>query len=163
MVVLWLVAIMSKRPAQTDDKYVLRMPDGMRDRLKAEAEANGRSMNAEIVLRLEQSFNAWPKIAVDAETLARAARISTHTKLQIEARLNEFAEKLLEEYAPSQAVSLIDAYDAFQALISGLPEEKRNKLEYRMNTILHDAIIDMPDEKQGEFSGYFDLIEGKIG
>ncbi|TAM86667.1 MAG: Arc family DNA-binding protein [Candidimonas sp.] len=33
------------------------MPDGMRDRIKVAAQASGRSMNAEIVYRLEQSFS----------------------------------------------------------------------------------------------------------
>lgn len=42
---------------QPQDKYVVRLPDGMRDRLKAAAEANRRSMNAEIVDRLEESFH----------------------------------------------------------------------------------------------------------
>lgn len=37
------------------DKFMLRLPDGMRDRLKSDAEANKRSMNAEIVARLEKS------------------------------------------------------------------------------------------------------------
>ena len=49
---------MSKPPAPSDvaDKFMLRMPDGMRDRLREEAARNGRSMNSEIVARLEQSF-----------------------------------------------------------------------------------------------------------
>ncbi|MCF3642911.1 Arc family DNA-binding protein [Rhizobium sp. TRM95111] len=38
------------------DQYMLRFPDGMRDRLKATAEQNGRSMNAEIITRLEASL-----------------------------------------------------------------------------------------------------------
>lgn len=38
------------------DKFMLRLPDGMRDRLKAQAEANKRSMNAEIVARLERTL-----------------------------------------------------------------------------------------------------------
>lgn len=43
-----------KAPAtQPQDKYVLRLPDGMRGWLKAEAEKNNRSMNAEIISRLE--------------------------------------------------------------------------------------------------------------
>ncbi|MET4686206.1 Arc family DNA-binding protein [Sinorhizobium fredii] len=45
-----------KKVAQPQDKYVLRLPDGMRERLKAAAEANGRSMNAEMIHRLERSF-----------------------------------------------------------------------------------------------------------
>lgn len=38
------------------DKFMLRLPDGMRDRIKAAAEANNRSMNAEIVARLTASL-----------------------------------------------------------------------------------------------------------
>lgn len=46
---------MSREPLQPQDKYVLRMPDGMRDRIKAAAEKNNRSMNAEIIANIEQS------------------------------------------------------------------------------------------------------------
>lgn len=35
------------------DQYVVRFPDGLRDKIKALAKANRRSMNAEIVLALE--------------------------------------------------------------------------------------------------------------
>lgn len=35
------------------DQFSLRFPDGMRDELKEVAKANGRSMNAEIIARLE--------------------------------------------------------------------------------------------------------------
>ena len=38
--------------AQLQDKFMLRLPDGMRDQLKADALANERSMNAEIIARL---------------------------------------------------------------------------------------------------------------
>ncbi|WP_054304666.1 Arc family DNA-binding protein [Gemmobacter sp. LW-1] len=38
------------------DKFVLRLPDGMRDRIKAAADANNRSMNAEIVATLEEKY-----------------------------------------------------------------------------------------------------------
>lgn len=38
------------------DKFALRMPEGMRDRIAAVADANNRSMNAEIVSRLEFTF-----------------------------------------------------------------------------------------------------------
>lgn len=40
------------REKQTQDQYIVRMPDGLRDRLKASAQMNNRSMNAEIVARL---------------------------------------------------------------------------------------------------------------
>lgn len=46
---------MSKQPFPSDlqDKFMLRLPEGMRDRIKAAADRNNRSMNAEIVLALE--------------------------------------------------------------------------------------------------------------
>ncbi|MDX0930555.1 Arc family DNA-binding protein [Sinorhizobium medicae] len=37
---------------QTQDRYIVRFPDGMRDEIAAAAKANGRSMNAEIIARL---------------------------------------------------------------------------------------------------------------
>ncbi|MBU1313593.1 MAG: Arc family DNA-binding protein [Alphaproteobacteria bacterium] len=40
------------------DKFMLRMPDGMRERLKDEASKSGRSMNAEIVHRLANSLES---------------------------------------------------------------------------------------------------------
>lgn len=45
-------------PAKPDaNKYIVRFPDGMRDRIKEAAEKSGRSMNAEIIHRLEQSLH----------------------------------------------------------------------------------------------------------
>ncbi|MBX4873258.1 Arc family DNA-binding protein [Rhizobium bangladeshense] len=50
---------MSKNPViQSQDKYVLRLPDGMRDRIKAQADKNNRSMNAEIIATLEREYPA---------------------------------------------------------------------------------------------------------
>lgn len=40
------------------DQFMVRLPEGMRDRIAEAARANGRSMNAEIVARLEFTFEA---------------------------------------------------------------------------------------------------------
>ncbi|WP_156295585.1 Arc family DNA-binding protein, partial [Methylobacterium aquaticum] len=45
-------------PSRGSDQFNLRFPDGMRDRLREAAEANGRSMNAEIIARLEKSLSS---------------------------------------------------------------------------------------------------------
>jgi hypothetical protein len=42
-------------PSSKQDQFVLRFPDGLRDRVKAEADGNNRSMNAEIVARIEMA------------------------------------------------------------------------------------------------------------
>ena len=44
---------------------MLRLPDGMRDRIKAAAEASNRSMNAEIVARIEASFSEMSSVDED--------------------------------------------------------------------------------------------------
>lgn len=49
-----------KSSLQTEDKYIVRFPDGMRDRIAEEAKKNSRSMNAEIIARLEKSFRLDP-------------------------------------------------------------------------------------------------------
>lgn len=47
-------------PSRKLDQYIVRFPDGMRDQLKAEAERSKRSLNAEIVARLEASLARKP-------------------------------------------------------------------------------------------------------
>lgn len=39
------------------NKFLVRMPEGMRGRIAEAAKANNRSMNAEIIARLEGSFD----------------------------------------------------------------------------------------------------------
>lgn len=43
-------------PSDKLDQYIVRFPNGLRDRIKEAAAANNRSMNAEIISRLEDSF-----------------------------------------------------------------------------------------------------------
>lgn len=55
----------AKPPVTRDsDKFMLRLPDGMRDRIAELAKKNNRSMNSEIIARLEQSIDedTQPKI-----------------------------------------------------------------------------------------------------
>jgi len=86
---LWW-ACMTIPTGRDSDKFVLRLPDGMRDRLKAEAEKNKRSLNAEIVARLEASLAPAPPMGSllglgkdDAVVLTREEfeRLQTLTKL----------------------------------------------------------------------------------
>ena len=43
-------------PSRIAEQFVVRFPEGMRGRIAEAAKANNRSMNAEIVARLERSF-----------------------------------------------------------------------------------------------------------
>ncbi|KAA8704642.1 MULTISPECIES: Arc family DNA-binding protein [Pseudomonas] len=47
---------MSNKPKrQHEEKFVVRLPDGMRERIAVQARENTRSMNSEIVHRLEST------------------------------------------------------------------------------------------------------------
>lgn len=73
------VDMTKKPPAPSDiaDKFMLRMPDGMRERLKDEAAKSGRSMNAEIVSRLQMTLNGGedPDVARGLKMLSEQNRI----------------------------------------------------------------------------------------
>lgn len=74
-----------ERAPQLADKYVLRLPDGMRDKLTKLAKANNRSMNAEIVLILQQAMDArlgTQGSAVDVDALAEALAPKLAAKLR---------------------------------------------------------------------------------
>lgn len=47
---------MAAKAGRHDDQYMVRFPEGLRDKIKDAATANGRSMNSEIIARLEDSF-----------------------------------------------------------------------------------------------------------
>ena len=48
---------MASAPSQSQDKFILRLPDGMREAIRHAADANKRSMNSEVVARLSESLN----------------------------------------------------------------------------------------------------------
>lgn len=56
--------------------YPLRMPQELREQLTAVAKANNRSMNAEIVARLEESFQQGKPISVFDNPLVKAVEKS---------------------------------------------------------------------------------------
>lgn len=78
---------MQDRKPQDQDKFIVRLPEGMRERIKAAADANNRSMNAEIVATLRQAYPAPDPDEATKEVLEK------FYALPIEAQ-----EKFLHEY-----------------------------------------------------------------
>lgn len=61
-------------PSEAADKFLVRLPDGMRERLRQQAKANRRTMNSEIVHHLDRALStenengpAATAIALDQE------------------------------------------------------------------------------------------------
>ena len=66
--------------SRTADKFVVRLPDGMRERIADVARNHHRSMNSEIISRLEQSLfqegtlDSSPILQIDSSELSSPER-----------------------------------------------------------------------------------------
>lgn len=78
------------------DKFMLRLPDGMRERIRVTADANNRSMNAEIVAALEIAFPSPIEGSVSRSALL--------TMLGTVDGLTEEAAGVLAEHVDAQMV-----------------------------------------------------------
>ena len=110
----------TEREPQTADKYIVRFPDGMRDRLKEEAKSNNRTLNAEIISRLDESLGAQGT-EVDIDHAATDAQLKI---VQTGLRLASIATQFLKLEVP--AVAKTDSFemllDSIVTAIKGAPE-----------------------------------------
>ncbi|MGO4334939.1 Arc family DNA-binding protein [Labrys sp. KB_33_2] len=90
-------------PSDKQDQFMIRFPDGMRDRVKASAERHKRSMNAEIISMIEMAFlidaqvegsdvAPQPKLSPGAQRVVEALTERV-TSSEFHARLKEAAAK----------------------------------------------------------------------
>lgn len=66
----------TQSPSKAADQFVVRLPLGMRERIAEAARAGSRSMNSEIVARLEKSFNP---ISDEGDVLQAVRAISEYS------------------------------------------------------------------------------------
>ncbi|MCT8353937.1 Arc family DNA-binding protein [Photorhabdus kayaii] len=58
---------MTNKPVSAQDKFMLRLPDGMREAIAERAKENGRSMNSEIVQILQDTLYGGLSLPMDEE------------------------------------------------------------------------------------------------
>lgn len=97
-------------PSRSLDKFVLRLPEGLRERIANAAKANGRSMNAEIVRVLDESFPPPPSIdtlIMSIDTLAHLAERdgNPHDLVVLIDQLRHLTDTLKNNSPDSQCVS----------------------------------------------------------
>lgn len=120
-------------PSTLADKVLVRMPDGMRDQLKDAAKANNRTMNAEIVARLERSTGDDLDIPLRD---ARLAQLNMQLKIvQAGLRLSQLASQflLLESPAVGESKSYDTLIRAIAAAMEGAPEQEAESYEDRLS------------------------------
>ena len=97
---------MTKYPSQLQDKFNLRLPDGMRDAIAERAKRNGRSMNSEIVqilqetLDTDKAISASDLVAFDSTPAAFNAAATAEEKdefLRDLAKKDPFTADILRE------------------------------------------------------------------
>jgi len=84
---------------QTEPQYKLRMPHELRDQLKEASKANHRSMNAEIVARLQESFIVpyAEEGESDPEALAQMRRRLDQLQLEMASIMNKYHSLVYDE------------------------------------------------------------------
>ncbi|MDH1261805.1 MULTISPECIES: Arc family DNA-binding protein [unclassified Pseudomonas] len=66
--------------SRTADKFVVRLPDGMRERIADVARNHHRSMNSEIIARLEQSMLQEGTLGDDVNLRLDSPELSLHER-----------------------------------------------------------------------------------
>src|SRR2546421_226329 len=102
----------TKYPSQAQEQFVVRLPDGMRSRIAKQAEQAGRSMNAEVVKRLQESMqwsgpadrskvyaSGYVAAIVDLLKLEYLPQRFKDLALTMAKRADDFAEVNSEEFA----------------------------------------------------------------
>ena len=91
---------MTNRPGRNSDKLVVRFPDGMKAKLERAAAISNRSLNAEIISRLERSlseFSRMDDMQMDVIKSVYQGMVSGMAEYLIQQGLDVSKEKI-EEY-----------------------------------------------------------------
>ena len=68
----------ASRSSRTADKFVVRLPEGMRSRIAEVARHYHRSMNSEIIARLEKTLLAEGNLPADSSTSPSTVELPLH-------------------------------------------------------------------------------------
>lgn len=82
--------------SRTADKFVVRLPDGMRQKIADVAKNYHRSMNSEIVSRLEQSLHTELLFGVSADDAEENSEETCENQDQIATDLNPVESAIIQ-------------------------------------------------------------------
>jgi len=141
-------------PSDKLDQYIVRFPHGMRDRIKAEAEQNGRSMNAEIIARIEHSLNQRAD-AIISTAEAHLTRIEKNI-LRFDQIVQSMGNEQLTQLAQAMVLKMLDGtLEEMRAIRTQpdaapdpttAPAESQPRTRGRRRVILRKKTAPTPDE-----------------
>lgn len=166
---------MNKKPGRGSDQFPLRFPDGMRDRIKALADKNSRSMNAEIISLIADGF----EYREQQEWLNRPA-MTREEQMAFEADLRHVSDTLkANENETARRLEIQQLHEAVIALQKTVAEGRRHFEEVEkpvlaealvMNRVIHhiaregadDEVINLLRQVIQEDAGSFERVVSKL-
>lgn len=129
------MAMTNRAPSDKADKIIIRLPDGMRERLQTRAAANGRSMTAEVVGILSAAFGDPNEKAIES-LLSELRRVDRQRGLllasveELDIRQDAILAELTSMIGPDtfdqKSAEVREAADRFMALIDGIKARTRD-------------------------------------
>lgn len=152
---------MAPTTGRDSDKFMLRLPEGMRDEIASEAAKSGRSMNAEIVHRLANSLNS-PRFEdaalglgeeLDFDLMVSAGRNNRSLRDEMVYRLNQsLGDKTSAIHAlEDSAYQANRKYNEILRVFMQLTPEERRRLEERVEIAEAAKSRNFSAEEIGEF------------
>ncbi len=138
-------------PKQTDPQFKLRMTHGLKEQIEEAAAANNRSMNAEIVARLEESFTPASEALLKATLVAESLRENLTKKIQNYDNLSRSLlrrEQILQDREETAAEILANAENRAEEIL----EERRNELEEDYK--FRQKMLRKTQEQADEYAGF---------
>lgn len=131
------------------DGFMLRFPDGMRDRLKELASLSGRSLNAEIIDRLEKSIK-WPQVSLpDGLEYGAIQNLPARKLAYLEAEFESFIISKTVKALQDHKLSQLNLVSRFEEVVNYAPEEERPRLRQELRELLERVGIKPVDEDDG--------------
>lgn len=131
-----------KYPSELAERFQLRLPPGLRDRIKAYAERHGRSMNTEIVRVLEREFPEPWSLESRIEDLIGLARILKGLPN------NESIDQLVNEI-----------YETLRGMITGRVKDVSEEGKNYISAELGEWELYQADKQQTEYTWDMDEEE----
>lgn len=85
---------MNRIAKRSDPQFMTRLPEELHDRLKEAAAASGRSMNSELIVRLEASFSPHQQPGIPSLDAEVSRVITQHIEHEVKGRLRAIAANI---------------------------------------------------------------------
>ncbi|WP_304620214.1 Arc family DNA-binding protein [Paracoccus sediminilitoris] len=107
--------------------FGVRMPRELKDRVEAAAKASGRSMNSEIVTRIQQTFDGLVANVPRNLPPGLLERMTVASSFNNRSLQDEIIQTLLEKYPPPQTGEYEDLLNALKIVLGSMSDRTGNE------------------------------------